>query len=79
MTAWIGVPFLAFAVVSIAAANVPNLYSAGLNLLSLIFRRNPDSASGAQWQACAVALLTFAVLRAWRRQPAAAEPADVAV
>jgi nucleobase:cation symporter-1, NCS1 family len=177
VTAWIGVPFLAFAVVSIGAANVPNLYSAGLNLLvlgvpvrrsasiaiafcvslagalyalfvsnfistfetflslsvvwvvpwvavllvSLLFRRNADNADstpGARWQACAaglagmavaflcnndaprwtgpiaralgggdisvyasafVALLAFAVLRAWRRQPAAAEPTDVAV
>lgn len=35
VTPWIGVPFLAFAVVSTAAANVPNLYSAGLNLLVL--------------------------------------------
>lgn len=33
--AWIGVPFLAFAVVSTAAGYVPNLYSAGLNLLVL--------------------------------------------
>lgn len=30
--AWIGVPFLVFAVVSTAAGYVPNLYSAGLNL-----------------------------------------------
>ncbi len=177
VTAWIGVPFLAFAVVSIAAANVPNLYSAGLNLLvlgvpvrrsvsiaiafcislagalyalfvsnfvstfetflslsvvwivpwvavllaSLLFRRNADDvnfAPGTRWRACAavlagmvvaflcnndaplwtgpvaralgggdisvyagtfVALLTFTVLRVWRRQPTAAEPADVAV
>jgi purine-cytosine permease-like protein len=177
VTAWIGVPFLAFAVVSVGTANVPNLYSAGLNLLvlgvpvrrsvsiaiafcvslagalyalfvsnfistfetflslsvvwvvpwvavllmSLLFRRNADdvdSAPGTRWQACTaglagmvvaflcnndaplwtgpvaralgggdisiyastfVALLAFAVLRAWRRQPAASEPADVAV
>lgn len=178
VAAWIGVPFLAFAVVSTGVANVPNLYSAGLNLLvlgvpvrrsvsiaiafvvalagaiyalfvsnfistfetflslsvvwvvpwvtvllaSLLFRgdaSDADAVPGVRWQACAaglagmivaflcnndaprwtgpvasalgggdisiyagafVALLVFAVTRrSWRRQPAAAQPADVAV
>jgi len=177
LTAWIGVPFLVFAVVSTAAGYVPNLYSAGLNLLVLgvpvrrsvsiaiafcislagalyaLFVSNfvstfetflslsvvwvvpwvtillvsllsrgrtdePDSVRGARWEACVaglagmvvaflcnndaplwtgpvaralgggdisiyasafVTLAVFAVLRARRRQPAASEPADVAV